>query len=161
MPRHPRPTPSQSKQGAIANTVRPARRRWLPRKSLPSIRALPAGSNGSLPRSSTPTPVSTTGPLPAKDLVDFVLVRQHARVEAKRLKDAIQRTFACRGTHPIPEHLPQPPPELAIAYRREAEVVGVVTSLEEVHKLAVQWLNPVLACTARGSWDPGKAQWAE
>lgn len=97
----------------------------------------------------------------AKDLVDFVLVRQHARVEAKRLKDAIQRTFARRGTHPIPEHLPQPPPELAVAYRREAEVVGVVTSLEEAHKLAVQWLNPVLACTARGSWDPGKAQWAE
>ncbi len=97
----------------------------------------------------------------AKDLVDFVLVRQHARVVAKRLKDAIQRTFARRGTHPIPEHLPQPPPELAVAYRREAEVVGVVTSLEEAHKLAVQWLNPVLACTARGSWDPGKAQWAE
>lgn len=97
----------------------------------------------------------------AKDLVDFILVGQHERVDAKRLKDAIQRTFARRGTHPVPEHLPEPPPELAVAYRREAEVVGVVTSLEEAHKLAVQWLNPVLACTARGNWDPGRAQWAE
>lgn len=97
----------------------------------------------------------------AKDLVDFILIRQHERVDAKRLKDAIQRTFARRDTHPVPKHLPDPPLELAVAYRREAEVVGVVTSLEEAHKLAMQWLNPVLACTARGSWDPGKAQWVE
>lgn len=53
------------------------------------------------------TPGSATGPLPAKDLVDFILVRQHERVDAKRLKDAIQRTFARRGTHPVPEHLPE------------------------------------------------------
>ncbi len=97
----------------------------------------------------------------AKDLVDFILVRQHGRVDAKRLKDAIQRIFARRGTHPVPEHFPEPPLELAVAYRREAEAVGVVTSLEEAHKLVMQWLDPVLACTARGIWDPGRAQWVE
>ena len=97
----------------------------------------------------------------ARDLVDFILVRQHERVDAKRLKDAIQRTFARRGTHPVPESLKAPPPELAVAYRREAGVVGVVISLEEAHKLAVQWLNPVLTCNARGSWDPSIARWVE
>lgn len=35
-------------------------------------------------------------------------------------------------------------------------MVGVVTSLEEAHKLAAQWLNPVLACTPRGSWIPAE-----
>lgn len=97
----------------------------------------------------------------AKDLVDFVLVLRHERVDAKRLSDAIQRTFARRGTRPVPEHLPEPPPELAVAYRREARMVGVIASLEEAHKLAMQWLNPVLASAARGSWDPGRAEWIE
>lgn len=97
----------------------------------------------------------------AKDLVDFVLVRQHERVGAQLLKDAIRRTFTRRGTHSAPERLPAPPPELAVAYRREAEVVGIVSLLEEAHNLAAQWLDPVLACTARGSWDSGKAQWVE
>jgi nucleotidyltransferase AbiEii toxin of type IV toxin-antitoxin system len=97
----------------------------------------------------------------AKDLVDFILVRQHGRVDAERLKDAIQRTFARRGTHPVPQYLSAPLPDLAVAYRREVEVVRVVTSLGEAHKLAVQWLNPVLACTARGSWDPSISRWVE
>lgn len=97
----------------------------------------------------------------AKDLVDFIIVRKHERVDAQRLKDAIRRTFTRRGTHPAPERLQPPSPELAVAYRREAEAVKIVTSLEEAHRLTVQWLDPVLACTARGTWDPGKAQWVE
>ncbi len=97
----------------------------------------------------------------ARDLVDFILVHQHERVDAQRLKDAIWRTFTRRGTHPVPERLPAPPGDLAVAYRREAEAVGIPSSLEEAHNLIVQWLDPVLACTARGSWDAGKAQWVE
>lgn len=97
----------------------------------------------------------------AKDLVDFVIIRQHARVDAQRLKDAIQRTFSRRGTHSTPESVPPPSPELAVAYRREATAVKVTTSLKEAHGLTAEWLDPVLACTGRGSWDPGKAQWVE
>lgn len=44
---------------------------------------------------------------------------------------------------------PPPSRDLAVAYRREAEAVGVVTLREEAHRLAAQWLDPVLACTAR------------
>jgi predicted nucleotidyltransferase component of viral defense system len=97
----------------------------------------------------------------AKDLVDFVLVRQHLRLDAKRLKDAIRRTFDSRGTHPVPYRLPTPPPELAVPYRREAEEVGIDASLDEAHRLAAEWLDPVLACAVEGTWDPDRMQWVE
>ena len=97
----------------------------------------------------------------AKDLVDFILVRQHGQVDAKRLRDAIERTFVRRATHPVPQHFPEPPLELAVAYRREAEAAGIVASLGEAHKLAREWLNPVLVGTAHGTWDPDRAQWIE
>lgn len=97
----------------------------------------------------------------AKDLVDFVLIRSYERVDAQRLRDAIQRTFARRGTHPAPDHLPPPPPELAVGYRSEAQAVGITTSLDEAHRLAAEWLDPALAGTARGSWDPSKRDWTE
>lgn len=72
----------------------------------------------------------------AKDLVDFLLIRKFERIGAQQLKDAIQRTFTRRGTHPVPEFLPPPSPDLAAGYRREAEAVGVVASLEAAHRLA-------------------------
>lgn len=96
----------------------------------------------------------------AKDLVDFILIRHHGHLDAQRLKGAIRRTFDRRRTHPVPERLQPPPPELAVAYRREAEDSGIVTSLDEAHRLAAEWLDPVLACTAKGTWDPDRAQWA-
>ncbi len=97
----------------------------------------------------------------AKDLIDFVLIRGLERVDVQRLRDAIQRTFARRGTHPVPDHLPPPPPELAVGYRSEAKAAGITTSLDEAHRLAAKWLDPVLAATARGSWDPHRQEWAK
>ena len=95
----------------------------------------------------------------AKDLVDFVLIRNFEAVHATSLREAIQRTFACRHTHPVPDRLPPPPAELAVAYRREALAIGITTSLAEAYQLAAQWLDPVLAGTAAGTWDPGRSQW--
>ncbi len=95
----------------------------------------------------------------AKDLVDFVLIRELARIDAQGLRDAVLRTFARRGTHPVPGRLSAPPASLAVAYRREAAAVGITTSLEEAYGLVAQWLDPVLAGTAGGEWDPQEGQW--
>jgi len=97
----------------------------------------------------------------AKDLVDFVLIRQFERVDARRLVDVIRRTFARRRTHPAPGHLPVPPGGLAVAYRREAAAVGITTSVDEAHRLVAEWLDPVLAGMAQGAWDPLDARWTE
>jgi len=97
----------------------------------------------------------------AKDLVDFILVRWHEQVDADRLKEAIHRTFTRRGTHQVPERLSAPGAALGVAYRREAQSVGIATSLEEAHRVVAEWLDPILVCTAKGRWDPGRAQWIE
>jgi len=81
----------------------------------------------------------------AKDLVDLLLIRQHERLDTVLLRDAIQRVFKRRGTHAIPERVPSPPRELAVAYRREAGHVGIPAGLNEAHQLLADWLEPLLA----------------
>ncbi len=81
----------------------------------------------------------------ARDLVDLVLIHKHERVDVPELRGAIQRIFDRRATHAIPERLPLPPRELAVAYRREAEHVGITTELQEAHRFLAAWLDPVLA----------------
>ncbi len=85
------------------------------------------------------------GTMRARDLVDLLLIRQHGRVDTAALRETVQRVFGRRATHPVPERLPAPPRELAISYRREAELVGTVVELKEAHDLLANWLNPVLA----------------
>jgi len=85
------------------------------------------------------------GTTQARDLVDLVLIRQHQRLDATQLRDAIQRIFDRRATHAVPERLPSPPRELAVSYRREAEAVAIVSGLGEAHQLLADWLDPVLA----------------
>ncbi len=95
----------------------------------------------------------------AKDLVDFVLIRLLERVEARRLAREVRETFARRGTHPVPKQLPLPPTELEIAYRREAEDVGITTDVREAHRLAAGWLDPILQGIAHGRWEPERGTW--
>ncbi|MCX6552316.1 MAG: nucleotidyl transferase AbiEii/AbiGii toxin family protein [Acidobacteria bacterium] len=81
----------------------------------------------------------------ARDLVDLLLIREHERVNARLLREAVRRVFLRRATHEVPERVPPPPAALAVAYRREARQVSVVAGLEEAHQLLERWLNPVLA----------------
>ncbi len=60
-----------------------------------------------------------------KDLVDFVVIRLFERVDAARLEHAITQTFTRRGTHPVPARLSAPPGAWQVAYREEAEAVGL------------------------------------
>ena len=81
----------------------------------------------------------------SRDFVDLLLVHQHAHTDSTRLRDAIRRVFQTRATHAVPERVPPPPRTLAVAYRREAERVGVAGGLDEAHQLLAAWLDPVLA----------------
>jgi len=84
-----------------------------------------------------------------RDLVDLLLILKHERVDETLLKNVIRRVFDRRSTHAVPERLPAPPPELAVSYRREAEPVGVASTIEEAHQVLRAWLDPVLAQVAR------------
>jgi hypothetical protein len=80
----------------------------------------------------------------AKDLVDLLLVHQHVPVDDRLLQEAIVRVFERRATHPVPRSLAPPPRELAQAYRREAEHLGIVTRLDEGHQQLAVWIDPML-----------------
>jgi hypothetical protein len=96
-----------------------------------------------------------------RDLVDFVLIRTLERVDAQRLRQAITQTFAQRKTHTMPHGLPPPPADWEVAFRREADAVGVTTALDEAHRLSAAWLDPVLQGNARGTWIPKRGAWDE
>lgn len=94
-----------------------------------------------------------------KDLVDLTLIRLFERVQADRLRDAIDRTFASRATHTIPQYVPTPPDDWGPAYREEATRVGITPDLPDAQRFVATWLDPVLQGTAQGEWDPEKGIW--
>jgi len=94
-----------------------------------------------------------------RDLVDFLLIRTFERVDAQRLRDAIQRTFENRATHPVPGRVPPPPGDWQRAYRVEAERVGITSEVTEAHRLVGAWLDVVLGETAEGTWNPEQGIW--
>lgn len=80
-----------------------------------------------------------------RDLVDLLLIRQHESLDVRVMRDAIRRVFDRRATHVVPTQLPSPAPGLAVAYRREAERLGITRELENAYQLLADWLDPVLA----------------
>ena len=94
-----------------------------------------------------------------RDLVDLIIIRQFGSVDARRLIDEITRTFARRGTHPMPKELPAPPADWARAYSEEAQAVGISPKLADGHLLAAGWLDPVLQGTAKGVWEADRQAW--
>jgi predicted nucleotidyltransferase component of viral defense system len=80
-----------------------------------------------------------------RDIVDLQLIREHEHVDPAALRDAIPHVFDRRATHIVPERLPPPPRALGVAYRREAERVGLLASLDEAYLVLADWLDPVLA----------------
>lgn len=98
-----------------------------------------------------------------RDLVDLVIIAATEKVEADHLFRSVEATFAVRGTHPIPEQLPEPPASWAQPFASiAAEAVNLpTTDLREGHVLAAQFWNPFLAGRAvHQSWLPDQRQWS-
>jgi hypothetical protein len=97
----------------------------------------------------------------SKDLVDLVLIGSFARLDADRLREALDRIFATRATHALPQALPAPPAAWRRSYSTMAMAVGLEGDLRIGHSLAARLVDPVLNGGAKGShWDPGRFAWA-
>ena len=96
-----------------------------------------------------------------KDLVDIVLIKSFATLDADRLAESLHRTFEVRGQQPVPEALPPPPREWGPAYRKLANEVGQSPEVAEGHAEAAALVDPVLAGVARARWDPVRSAWVE
>ena len=83
-------------------------------------------------------------------------------MEAKRLRGALEQTFAFRKTHSLPRALPAPLPAWEAPYSAMARADKLAWStLDEVTRAAKAFLDPVLAGGADAVWDPDVWAWGE
>jgi predicted nucleotidyltransferase component of viral defense system len=96
----------------------------------------------------------------SKDLIDLLLIADLAAPDAKGLRDSLDATFRNRARQPLPSALPAPPPGWTTPYARAAEETGLPADLNTAHAAAAAFLDPILAGTATGRWNPTKQRWA-
>lgn len=101
-----------------------------------------------------------------KDFVDLALAERFGRPHAGRFMEALTSIFEARATHPIPEELPRPPTDWAVAYRRLAVEVDLPAEgamiLDDAHARVASFLRPIVtrAVPADAIWDPGAGDWS-
>jgi len=95
-----------------------------------------------------------------KDLPDLALLASAGVLQAARVRQAIEQTFAHRQTHAPPTSLPMPPVQWVAPYKAIAVADTLPwQSLEEVVRATRAFLDPVLADSALPSWSPQRWTW--
>jgi len=94
-----------------------------------------------------------------KDLVDILLIAS-SRLHAASLRNALEVTFAHREQQSLPASLPPPPANWREPYRRLATEVDVEADVDTAFTSAAEFLDPILAGSADGEWDPQYWRWA-
>lgn len=96
-----------------------------------------------------------------KDLPDIALLATAQPIQAAELYEAFEKTFAFRGTHPLPLSLPKSPEAWAPKYLLMAQQEELQWSDIEILIDAIeQFLNPVLAGELeKKQWSPSSWTW--
>lgn len=96
-----------------------------------------------------------------KDLPDIALLAQTGMFEALRLRDAIQKTFAFRATHPVPTRIPSAPPNWENIYARIAAEDDLPwPAIADVEVAVRRFLDPLFD-GADGQWSPELWSWQD
>jgi len=96
-----------------------------------------------------------------KDLPDLALLGTIRAIDAKRLRAALEQTFAFRRTHSLPATVPTPPPSWANPYTAMARVDELAWStLGDVTAAVRTFLDPVLAGSLEAAWNPSSWKWS-
>lgn len=75
-----------------------------------------------------------------RDLVDLVLILVHEASTAERVRVAVEATFRRRGTHSVPQVVPEPPSEWAKPFAALASECGLEHTLMTAHeRVEVFW----------------------
>ena len=92
-----------------------------------------------------------------KDLPDLATAQA---INARRLRAALEQTFAFRKTHALPAALPAPPPMWTTPYAAMARENQLAwPTLDDVAKAAQAFLDPVLAGGLGATWEPAAWSW--
>jgi hypothetical protein len=69
-----------------------------------------------------------------RDLVDLVLILEHEAPATERVRMAVDATFQRRGTHPVPDVVPEPPSGWAKPFTPLAAECGLELTLATAHE---------------------------
>lgn len=95
-----------------------------------------------------------------KDLPDLALLGSVQELDARRLRAALEQTFAFRKTHALPESVPAPPEAWRTPYEAMAREDQLHwATLDQVTKAARAFLEPVLAAELDARWLPAEWRW--
>jgi Nucleotidyl transferase AbiEii toxin, Type IV TA system len=95
-----------------------------------------------------------------KDLVDIDLVAGAASVDARRLRMALEDTFASRARQDLPVKLPDPPSDWRAPFANLARELSLPTNVDAGFELAAAFLDPILQGPGlHATWSPEKAAW--
>lgn len=96
-----------------------------------------------------------------KDLPDIALLATAQPIDAQRLREALEQTFAFRKTHPLPAEFPDPLSAWATPYAAMARADQLAwVTIEEVTKAARAFLDPILGGEGDAVWNPDTCTWA-
>ena len=97
-----------------------------------------------------------------KDLPDLALLGRIREIDATHLRQALERTFAFRNTHPLPAAIPAPPASWKIPYQRMADEDDLPwRTLADVLSAVGGFLDPVLRGGPVRRWSPTMWTWSQ
>lgn len=95
-----------------------------------------------------------------RDLPDIALLATTGPIDARRLRQAIEKTFEFRGTHPVPAMVPAPPAFWEAPYAAMAATDELPwPTLSELTAAISSFLDPILQSANDGQWEPAEWRW--
>jgi hypothetical protein len=95
-----------------------------------------------------------------KDLPDIALLATVRRIDARRLRSALEQTFAFRKTHELPSELPVPAAAWTAPYAALARTDKLAwATIADVTRAAKTFLDRVLAGDIDATWEPDGWVW--
>jgi len=96
-----------------------------------------------------------------KDVPDIALLASIGPIESRRLREALERTFDARRTHPLPAAFPVAPTTWMLPYATMARDDRLPwATLDDVERAARAFFDPVLARPFDATWNPITWTWS-
>lgn len=97
-----------------------------------------------------------------RDLPDIALLATTGPIDARRLRQAIEKTFAFRSTHPVPAGVPAPPDFWEAPYATMAATDELPwPTLSGLAEAVSSFLDPILRSIEVYRWEPVEWRWRE
>ena len=95
-----------------------------------------------------------------KDLPDIALLATAGRLDANRVREALEQTFTFRTTHSLPGKLPAPLATWATPYAAMAREDQLAwPTVDDVTAAARAFIDPILAASLDATWEPVAWKW--